>query len=601
MTEKHENKLTEVKGAARALYKEFKTETEELQRLDREKIPSLKPLIENPDYDGNGNGNGSVPKLVPAPSFYQIEPSLLLLQEKRILIADEMSLGKTLEDVVADMVLENKTGEHFQHVKIVPHGMKDKWGRKFREYIEDDRIGKIVVLNTYSDEELRGLEEADRIVVSYEALSFNESGTSKRRLKKIKDILVRSGRRKKVTLDEGQNAKNPGAEAYRSRNVMDVANSAEYLSILSGTPIPNTLRDTYVLISLLMPNEFPTPRAVREAYGRDPGLIRSVLRSKSIRRLVDDILDLPPVREDFVAIKLNPDQEKLYRIILENDELEGTRKLQLLRKALMDPALINPEMMDADQRHLVLAPSSVYEFFDGVVADVVPKGEKIVLFSPDFRKGVTEKLEQRYAQYDSARMDGTNRNKREEIRLKFQKGDVNVLVSTSVSEEGINLNRGNHVGFLLEDYAPGKRGQKIARERRWGQKKEVVVHTPIVEGTVAQGVRELIQVKEQAIDFILDKGKKLTVDQRRAMSDDPTRASSLFKYMYTPEQQAAIYVNRMNIRMARSGDEKAVLNWAKKAGRKYAENYCSHWDTSYQANVARLYGQIIEGLQGDFD
>ena len=597
-----EEEIKEIKGGMSDILKEIIEEAKEIKRVDCEKIPGLKPTIQNPDWEEGSD----VSRFVEVPNYYQLEPSILIAKEKRILIADEMGLGKTLEDIASDLYLEQQLGRRVRCIKVVPNSMLERWEESFSEYCEDGASGKVVVLKDYTDAGIRDMEDADRIVVNYNVLSFNEKEAaevgSRRKLRRIKEILADKNRLTKMTLDEGQNAKNPGVNAYRSMNVKAISDAAEYLCILSGTPIPNTLRDTYMLISLLMPETFPTAAHVREAYGRNPALIRSVLQSRSIRRESDQILKLPPIKEHFIKVIMNPDQERLYREILENNEIEGTYKLQQLRKVLLDPSLVDPKILDEGSRHLLQAASCVYEFFDRVVRGANRRGEKTVLYSPDFRRGVTEKLEQRYAAYKSARMDGTNREDRKKIRMGFQKGDTNVLVATSVAEEGINLNRGNIAGLLAEDFAPGKRQQKIYRHRRRGQKKPVHVFVPIIEGTISEGVREFLEIKQEAIDFVTKSGKPLTPEMRNAMNSNvPVDFKPLRRRLYTPEQEAHLYVHKMNYRMARSGDVASILRWAEKGGKKYAERSCVHWDSSYQANVARAYREIIEGLKEKHD
>ncbi len=640
MTEQNKPELKpEDKKAITKIYSnilaDFYSNTEQIKETYEKKVPGVAKRVNNPAYEaGNGNGNGNE-YVDDFPSFYQVEAVHTLLQKKRVLIADEMGLGKTAEALVAKAAIENETGKACKTLVICPNSAKKLWHERIADsekgYFDaayTDRL-KVVKLDEYTESAIATLKDADIAVVNYDALSFSDkkdfpsngksARTTTRNKAKLKNALLEAGFRY-VILDEAHNAKNPGSQAYRSRHVKDIADNAEYLALLTGTPIPNNLSDTYMMITLLERKRIENGKEVgyrnaidvAAAYSKKPSLIRSVLNARMVRREMKDVYKLPELQDEQHEIRLDCNQDAIYRSILENCELEGTYKLQQLRRALLDPILVDPEVVDANPRPLLeTAGSAKYAELDKIVAENASKGEKTVIFSPLWREGVTEKLEDRYAAYGALRMDGTNAKERESIRQRFQTDkECSVLIATDVAGEGISLTAANNVIFLDDPYPPGERDQMVARCYRRGQNRPVSVKTLAVPGTVDEGVAEFLDEKRKAIDFVL-RGLPLT-EQYKLLMSDPQRLQDYYErtpigqYLYTPEQWAHIYVHRMSMRLAgkdelvKSGNRSfrpLVAAMEGNIGKKYAQKYVIDYEKGFQANLARAYKRIIETIE----
>ncbi len=591
--------------AMAGVLREVTDETKEIWDMTRRGIPGIHRKIKNPEWEENGN-NGHVKEYVPAPSFYQNETVQLEEMENRLLSADDMGLGKTLQAIASKVHTENKTGKRQKTLVVVPgRDLKNVWKERIGEYCEPDRIGNVVVIEDYKDASIKKLKNADWAITNYEALSFDDSKSGRKG--KLKKMLKMAGFNI-VILDESHNVKNPGVDAYRSQHVRDLVEEADRLLLLSGTPLPDNLQDSYMMIALLTSKKGKpvSVKEVRESYKKDPALVRAVLRRHSIRRKIGEVHKMPPLKNDddsYKTVELNPEHKAIYQSVYDNCQLEGSYKLQQLRKALLDPSLVNPDVVDENLRPLLdTAKSSKYEKLDEIIREKVSRGSKVVVYSPEFQNGVTENLEERYAKYGAVRMDGTNAKEREDNRKRFQDDpEVKVLVATDVAGEGLNLTKADTVVFLYDDYSPGGRKQKIGRVWRPGQKKPVEVINLHVAGTIDEGVKKLLEKKQEAIDFVVDKGRELSKEQRALL--DKKRGVEylppLKPYMYSPEQEAHIYVHKMSCQMAGKGERKIRgSKWFNGGGgKRYAEKYTVGWNESYSANVARLTKQTVDAIE----
>ena len=95
---------------------------------------------------------------------------------------------------------------------------------------------------------------------------------------------------------------------------------------------------------MLEPEKYASPIDVAKAYSMKPELIRDFLYVHSLRRELKDLdvepFKLPGIEQKTVWVELDKEQKRIFEALYENDELEGSRKLQLLKKALLDPRLL---------------------------------------------------------------------------------------------------------------------------------------------------------------------------------------------------------------------------------------------------------------------
>jgi hypothetical protein len=258
-------------------------------------------------------------------SFYphQFKPLLKFLDnpEKRILVADDVGLGKTIEagyilcelgaqqplDGVLLLVpsrlrtkwrdeLQNRFGEHFELVG----GEELRRGIEKRRREPNSRIRWIA-----SYETMRGLrEELERSPIAF-------------------DLII---------ADEAHRARNP--ETSQHRVLRQLADDAQSVVLLSATPVQNRLEDLWHLLRILSPRSFPDFALFERQMTDNAHLLaatRQLARGGGSEGAVDG------VREAVERYLASPTGRTM----------ESTRSAQLTREVLAKPTLSHRERVEA--------------------------------------------------------------------------------------------------------------------------------------------------------------------------------------------------------------------------------------------------------------
>ncbi|MDP1694845.1 MAG: SNF2-related protein [Candidatus Woesearchaeota archaeon] len=599
MNESNPDLQKNIREAYKDILSQLYKKTDELFDMHQRGIEGLEERIRNPAY--GINGDNSEPEFVDDfLSFYQTEGVQFLLDHERVLLADEMGVGKTAQAIAGKLALENLLGRKVPTLIVCPnHHVKAQWESYIKEYLTADRWQKITIENIeaegYSSAKIKG---SDIVLIDYHALSFSEEGENNVLRKQLKNKLMDAGF-EYVILDEAHNVKNY-TTAGRFKNVHDIASKARYLALLSGTILPNSLRDIYATIALLKPEQtdtngnktgYKTASDVAKAHARAPAVLGAILRPVRLERKLEDIKDMPPKNEEYVHIKqLAERQQEAYDTIYEDNSLMGLQKIQKMQQALLNPKLLDPSFADAAR--------AKFEALDDIVEKTIARGEKIVIYSPNFRNGVVDTLEERYSRFGAEHIDGKNRKKRKSIIKKFQKDpSARVLVMNKVGGEGIALTAANNLVFLEEPYSPGERRQVIGRVWRPGQKKPVNIMTLNVDGTIDDGIRKFLEQKKIAIAYA-EKGVPLTDEQRLLTNGKNGTALARWLaidkgYLYTPSQITSILIGKTK----EKPEDKVVSKLDDKLGKHLAKSLSESWEGSALGNSSNIYANIFRGIE----
>lgn len=252
---------------------------------------------------------------------YQERGALFLQQHTRAYLADEMGLGKTVQAIVAARAVEPELT-----LVVCPASVVENWRREWETWQGPGSLE----------------------VVSYSKL--------------IRQTITADMLFDLVILDEAHYCKTPSAK--RTMAALAVAKRAPRAWLLSGTPIPNDIRELYPVFRHLFPEKFPTLTSAFKwmdhftiwsdsDYGyrvwANKATVKSemlpALRSIMFRRRLEDIaLELPPLRittqyldkdstlaEELEALGAQPDDEEhmstLRRIL---GEYKAPRVAQIL-------------------------------------------------------------------------------------------------------------------------------------------------------------------------------------------------------------------------------------------------------------------------------
>jgi superfamily II DNA or RNA helicase len=182
-------------------------------------------------------------RLTPEPHQYKPLIKFLNSENNRVLIADEVGLGKTIE---AGMIFKeiDKREELKISLIVVPSSLTLKWQEelniRFDEYFEIQKTNQF--LNFINEVENSGNSRLinEKIIISYHTLR------DERVMKSIKNSFFEVDF---LIMDEAHTMRNYGTSTFESAEL--ITSISEHIVFLTATPVQNSLNDLFNVLSLL--------------------------------------------------------------------------------------------------------------------------------------------------------------------------------------------------------------------------------------------------------------------------------------------------------------------------------------------------------------
>ncbi|KAL2914963.1 Chromodomain-helicase-DNA-binding protein 1-like [Polyrhizophydium stewartii] len=418
-------------------------------------------------------------------------------------------LGKTLQSIafVAHLVL-GTTPAVSPVLVAVPLSLLDNWAAEFSRFAPAVKVLK-----------LRGTA-AERVDQKAEIAQnpFHVLLTTFETVLSETDF-VKGIRWKYIIVDEAHRLKNAVSLLHMRMAELDCKNRL----LLTGTPVQNNLTELQALLSFANPSIFGSSVCDFEGWfgskasktGVDE--LTELLKPFILRRVKEDVLDLPKMKEIVVQAPLTKVQRKLYLSILskdwsifDNKQAVSLRNvLMQLRKCVSHPYLfdgVEPEPFVAGE-HLVES-SGKLKVLDQLLKYAKARGKRVLVFSQatHLLDIVQDYLTFRKFSYE--RLDGSVRGEERYLSVnQFQTGDSFVfLLSTRAGGVGLNLTAADTVIFLDVDFNPAMDQQAAARVHRIGQTKETTIVRIICPDTVDEVIWRRAQRKLKLQRRIMSKG-----------------------------------------------------------------------------------------------
>jgi SNF2 family DNA or RNA helicase len=179
---------------------------------------------------------------------YQFKPAVKFLRNasQRLLIADEVGLGKTIEAGI--IYLELQARLDLARVLIVcPSGLRYKWQDEFKSRFDEeftvlDSAGFNRFVNDYRD---HGQNTRLRGIISLEFLRLHEPATALTDENILFDLVV---------IDEAHHCRN--SETLTNRMATILEDHSDAMLLLTATPLQTSNRDLFNLFRIMEPGEF---------------------------------------------------------------------------------------------------------------------------------------------------------------------------------------------------------------------------------------------------------------------------------------------------------------------------------------------------------
>ncbi|MCP4746824.1 MAG: DEAD/DEAH box helicase [Desulfobacteraceae bacterium] len=459
-------------------------------------------------------------------------------------LADDMGLGKTIQ-VLALLLSIRKSkprGKHLPSLLILPASLLGNWRNEatrfapelkllFLHQAETDRPTLVKIAQSPAGY----LKDVDLAVTTYSMVT---------RQNWLEDQQWRL-----LILDEAQAIKNPGARQTKAVKRL----FAHARIALTGTPVENRLGDLWSLFDFINPGLLGSTtvfksfiKNLEERSSNRYAPLRKLVGPYLLRRLKTDrsiIADLPEKTETSRYCPLSKPQVKLYQhavrslaAALAGEDAEGIRRRGLVLQTLMRLKQIcnHPSQFTGDGEY---TPSHSGKFLrlGEICQELAERQQKVLIFT-QFRE-IIDPLEDYLAGVFGRKglclHGGTSVKKRKTIVDQFQgdDGPPFFILSLKAGGTGLNLTAAAHVVHFDRWWNPAVENQATDRAFRIGQKRNVLVHKFITQGTIEERIDALINEKRQLAEDLLSNDKEVNIvelpDEEliRMVSLDVTRAA----------------------------------------------------------------------------
>lgn len=580
--------------------------------------------------------------------FYQKLGIQFILEKKKVLLADEPGLGKTLQALGA--CVNAYSGRGAKKVLILcPHISKiNVWEKQIAEHLRGEQ--EVMIVNERKSlDSAHGAKKAKEsrfIIANYELIRGKGGRNTLEKLKALGiDFII---------VDE----------AHRIRNDTEITRAvcgldAPYKVLVTGTPLVG--RDParlFNLLNWLYPNRYPDKKSFYKTYRKPGGYrqLRDEMKDFMLRRYVSDVLvDMPKLNIELRPVRMGKDQTAIYRQIEENIYRDRTvpliAQIDLLKRAAVDTALIRrikftdtktgivtevrpgshdivigktkygiipgengeftlvqdtkrgkqhkQNVKDGDtitpsgrqykidmSRRMSL--SAKYRALDEIVNDVVKdKNQKLVIFTGMIR--TVKDLRKRYEEqgFEVVVMYGQiGYRDREKIINEFNSSEKPVIFICTYQTGGESIDlSGANVGVLVDEpWTVQEKDQIVRRLYRLGQKNEVTFY-----------ILEALKTIDERIEEVLMEGDFL----QKIILDDPNWAYNSqheiiqrFLAQGTNSSEDLLKLKQLQekVRVQTKGADELVLHNMVKAGNLYVR----FKDKKFGARLRTQNGKVIE-------
>ncbi|MGH6815479.1 MAG: DEAD/DEAH box helicase [Hyphomicrobiaceae bacterium] len=465
--------------------------------------------------------------------WYQVETVRKVLRQfrGRVLLADEVGLGKTIE---AGMVLKEYLlrGMVENVLVLTPASLVGQW----REELET----KFDIACASTHDVLLRSEPAEfwkqpRLIASLALARRSEH--AEHLLKRTFDLAI---------VDEAHHLRDRASRSYK---LVDALNK-RFLLLLSATPVQNDLIELYNVLTLLKPGIFKTLKEFRAAY-MTPGKPRTPANPERLRELMHGamirntraVVALKLPRRNAVTLHVDPtdSERQIYRDLasearrLAADGSPGRLRLGL--RHLFAAAGSSPAAAAASTGRFAARRSGepVWSALAERWAALGTGSKEAALLDLLRRNPAEKKLV--FVQYRETLRHLAGLLEREGIaRVCFEgalggpdkdaaiaefRDTVPVLLSTESGGEGRNIQFCNTLINFDVPWNPMAIEQRIGRIDRIGQTREVFVFNLVTRGTLEEQVLRLLEEKISMFELVVGEASAILggVEEDRDFAD----------------------------------------------------------------------------------
>lgn len=460
------------------------------------------------------------------PFQHQMDGLKYGLEHDKWLLGDEQGLGKTKQ--IIDLACIKKKENGYKHCLIIcgVNGLKWNWQNEINihsnetGYIIGQRVKNNKIIIGSNKDKAYDLDNIDKIN-DYFLITNVESLRDDAILTKLIK-LCKSGEISMIAADEVHKMKNPSSQQGKAFLKLQ----APQMVAMTGTPLMNTPLDLYIILKWLGYEThsfylFKNHYCEMGGYGgyqivgyKNLKELQVKLDEIMLRRLKNDVLDLPDKLYVDEYVEMDNEQDKIYKEVtceLRNniDKIKMSNnplsELIRLRQATGYPGILSSKV----------TKSAKLDRMEELVDDAIENGKKVVIFSNWTQ--ITDIVKERLSsKYRCLVITGdTKDNERQDAINKFQTDSNYKIMIGSIGAlgTGVTLTEGSVEIFLDEPWNKALKDQAEDRCHRIGQKNNITIYTLLTKGTIDEKIHSLVYKKGKMSDLLVDNISDINKDE----------------------------------------------------------------------------------------
>lgn len=451
------------------------------------------------------------------PFEHQVDGFKFGLTHKRWLLADEQGLGKTKQ--VIDIAIAKKKELGYKHCLIVcgVNGLKWNWVNEIHThsdesaYILGQRTKKNKITVGSMNDRIEDLKHFDSIssyfiITNIETLRNAQIQALLNQLCVKKEIQI-------VAIDEIHKCKN--ASSQQGKGIMKL--QSECRIAMTGTPIMNTPMDLYAILKWLGYEkhsfyQFKNHYCVMGGFGgyeiiayKHLDELEEQLKEVMLRRLKEDVLDLPEKLYIDEYVEMSPKQAVIYKevtaAIKSNIDKIAVSPNPLAELIRMRQATGYTGILSTD-----ILESAKIDRLEDIVDETIANKKKIIIFS-NWTQMTTPIYNRLSEKYKGVVITGeTNDVERQANVIAFQDNPECkfALGTIGAMGTGITLTAGTVVVFMDEPWTMANKQQAIDRCHRIGTSENITIYTLMCKDTIDERIHDIVEKKGAISDALVD-------------------------------------------------------------------------------------------------
>lgn len=446
--------------------------------------------------------------------WYQVEAARKVLKQfrGRVLLADEVGLGKTIE---AGMILKEYIlrGMVSRVLILTPATLVGQW--------QEEMFTKFdIEFATSYDTLVRGDSK------KFWSQPFVIASIATARRAEHQEILSQQNY-DMVIVDEAHHLKNRTTANWKLVNALQ----KRFLLMLSATPVQNSLLELYNLLTLLKPGIFKTEKDFRSNYmtagkprvpanrDRMRDLMRDVM-IRNTRSLVD--VHLPP--RHAVTMKLEPQTEEadcyneLSRLVQEDYKTAATHKRLAVRHLLsaagststtaagsirryIEKNKSKKEWLQLALRYENIALSAKEKSLFEVLHKNPEEKKMVFVHHRETLSRISDLLQKETMPFTV--FEGSMTGPEKDRAVDKFRNEVPLLICTESGGEGRNLQFCNTMINFDLPWNPMAIEQRIGRIHRIGQTRDVFIFNLVTNGTLEEHILKILDEKINMFELVV--------------------------------------------------------------------------------------------------